>query len=60
MSQDWEHRWNLYLAGGDVATATAEDWAAVQRCDAVWESVVRHHLLPHGYQFQPASVARLL
>lgn len=60
MSAAWERHWHKALSLEAADGFSSESEAAVRRCDEAWASVVRAHLAPHGYQVQPASLARLL
>ena len=61
LSEKWEGNWNQTVAlASQTNELTAEDWAAINRVDRVWSSLVRVYLEPFGYRRTAESVARLL
>ena len=59
LSRQWERRWNALLS-----TAEDDDLAIregrVGHCERAWARVACEYLVPHGYQMQAASLAKVL
>jgi hypothetical protein len=58
-SRQWERGWNAWLAAaGEEDLIDCAHWT--RQCERNWARVVYDHLVPHGYQMMPASLAKLL
>jgi hypothetical protein len=53
----WNHQWGLATR---LKLPPEDEFGWLPRVDAAWSAVVRRHLLPHGYRFNPGSLERLL
>ena len=59
LAHRWEWQWNKILRTTEESL-TGETGKQVNRCDEAWLAVVRKYLVPHGYQIQPGTTARML
>lgn len=59
LAHQWELSWNRLMTNARDEDLT-DEWGWLPKCDQAWADVVRSNLEPHGYQMEPASIARLL
>ena len=59
LSRRWERQWNKILRT-TAESLTGETGKQVNRCDEAWLAVVRKYLVPHSYQMQGETTARML
>jgi hypothetical protein len=61
ISHGWEFRWALILREAvEFGYISASDQVVVEYCHRAWTAVIRQHLVAHGYEMLPTTMARLL